>query len=96
MVFFSDHSNDWEGSAERSFAALSLFPREGGAGRCSKSKSGASCADIIVAGRPGQPRPDSAVCGETAPVGRRLPGGEELLHGPPGLHKTQRQPSTYA
>ena len=52
------------------------------AGVVKVSLAGHSCADIIVAARPGQPRPDSAVYtgGETAPVGRRLPGGEELLH----------------
>ena len=39
------------------------------------SLAGHSCADIIVAARPGQPRPDSAVCGGDSTSGEAAPGG---------------------
>ena len=38
------------------------------------SLAGPSCADIIVAARPGQPRPDSAVCGGDSTSGEAAPG----------------------
>ena len=56
--------------------ACSLFLRVGGGGLVVKvSLAGHSCADIIVAARPGQPRPDSAVCGGDSTSGEAAPGG---------------------